>query len=55
MSIKELRRSGLGDLAVADINRDGWLDTRDMQLYLQGGSAGGSAAVPEAAAAAPGW
>ena len=36
VSVKELRRRGLGHLADADLNRDGWIDTRDVQLYLQG-------------------
>jgi hypothetical protein len=36
VSIKELRRLGLGDLAVADFNHDGWLDRADILLYAQG-------------------
>ena len=36
ISVKELRRRGMGELAQADINRDGWLDLRDIQLYMQG-------------------
>ena len=36
ISIKELRRRGLGDLAVADINGDGFLDTQDMTDYMEG-------------------
>ena len=36
VSIKELRRRGLGNLAVADINGDGWVDLNDVQLYMQG-------------------
>jgi len=36
ISVKELRRRGMGELAQADINRDGWLDMRDIQLYMQG-------------------
>jgi hypothetical protein len=35
VSVKELRRSGYGHLAVADLNRDGWVDIRDMQRYVQ--------------------
>jgi hypothetical protein len=35
VSVKELRRRGLADV-VADINRDGWVDLRDMQLFTQG-------------------
>ena len=36
VSVKELRRQGLGHLVVADINHDGWVDLRDIQLYMQG-------------------
>jgi uncharacterized delta-60 repeat protein len=35
ISVKELRRLGRGDLAFADLNRDGWVDIRDMQRYVQ--------------------
>ena len=34
--MKDLRRAGYGHLAVADLNRDGWVDLRDMQMYMQG-------------------
>ncbi len=37
ISLKELRRTGLGHLAVADLNGDGWVDASDMQQYLQQG------------------
>jgi len=37
VSVKELKRSGNGHLAVADLNRDGWVDLRDIQMYMQGG------------------
>jgi hypothetical protein len=50
--VKDLRRAGLGDLAAADLNGDGWVDTRDLQLYMQGGGAG--TATPEVPAGAPG-
>jgi formylglycine-generating enzyme required for sulfatase activity len=30
ISVKDLRRRGLGELAAADLNRDGWLDLRDV-------------------------
>ena len=43
MSVKELRRRGLGHLAESDMNRDGWIDLRDMQLYLQGAGPAASA------------
>jgi parallel beta-helix repeat protein len=36
VSIKELRRAGLGHLEEADINMDGWLDQTDMALAMQG-------------------
>jgi hypothetical protein len=36
VSVRELRRMGLAELAVADLNHDGWVDTRDIQLYMQG-------------------
>jgi len=37
VSVKELRRRGLGELVAADVNRDGWLDIRDMRQYMQQG------------------
>ena len=43
VSVKELRRRGLGHLAESDMNRDGWIDLRDMQLYLQGAGPAASA------------
>ncbi|MEY4118905.1 MAG: hypothetical protein RLZZ116_2233 [Planctomycetota bacterium] len=36
VSVKELRRQGLGHLSAADMNGDGWVDLRDIQLYMQG-------------------
>ena len=36
VSVKDLRREGRGDLVAADLNLDGWLDLRDLQLALQG-------------------
>ena len=36
ITIKQLRQRGLGDLAVADINGDGVLDTEDMAAYMEG-------------------
>ena len=46
VSLKELRRRGLGHLAGADLNGDGWIDVRDVQAYLQ---SGGNAVSAEAA------
>jgi hypothetical protein len=37
VSVKELRRTGNGHLAVADLNRDGWVDLRDIQMCMQAG------------------
>jgi hypothetical protein len=36
VSVKDLRRQGLGHLAAADLNRDGWVDLRDVQQFMQG-------------------
>mgnify|MGYP003903448349 CR=1 FL=1 len=36
VSVKDLRRQGLGHLAAADMNGDGWVDTRDIQLFMHG-------------------
>jgi hypothetical protein len=36
VSVKDLRRAGLGHQAIADINGDGWVDTTDLALMLQG-------------------
>jgi len=36
VSVKDLRRAGLGHLAVADINNDGWVDQTDIGLAIQG-------------------
>ncbi|MBU3727700.1 MAG: hypothetical protein FGM37_00400, partial [Phycisphaerales bacterium] len=36
VSVRELRRMGQGELAIADLNGDGWLDTEDMSLWMQG-------------------
>ncbi len=36
ISVKELRLMGLGDLAVADLNSDGFVNLADMELYMQG-------------------
>ncbi len=37
ISVRELRRRGLGNMTKADFNRDGWVDTTDMAIYMQGG------------------
>ena len=36
VSIKDLRRAGLGELEQADINGDGWLDAEDIAMAMQG-------------------
>jgi|GEM_PF-955606 len=46
ISVKELRRRGMGELTVADLNGDGWVDMRDVQAYMNGGSSGSAPAVP---------
>ena len=40
VTLKQLRRMGMGDLAVADINRDGRVDSADIVAFLQGQRAG---------------
>ena len=35
VSVRELRRTGQGELIAADLNGDGWVDLADMQLYMQ--------------------
>jgi hypothetical protein len=37
ISVRELRRTGMGELIQADLNRDGWVDMRDIQLFMQNG------------------
>lgn len=53
ISVKELRRQGLGEVAGADLNADGWLDLRDVQMSLQGGH--GAAPTPSAESEVRGW
>jgi len=36
ITVKQLRAQGMGELAVADLNRDGVLDSADMEAYMQG-------------------
>jgi hypothetical protein len=36
VSVRELRRTGRGELIAADLNGDGWVDLADMQMYMQG-------------------
>jgi hypothetical protein len=36
VSVRDLRRAGMGDLAIADLNNDGWVDTKDVSLWMQG-------------------
>jgi len=42
VSIKQLRREGLGRLESADINHDGWVDAVDVQMFMQGRRGGGA-------------
>ena len=49
IAVKELRRRGLGELSTADVNRDGWLDDRDVALVLSGVRPPGSASVDSGA------
>jgi len=35
ISVRELRRTGMGELIQADLNGDGWVDLDDMQYYMQ--------------------
>ena len=35
VSVRELRRRGMGELIAADINGDGWVDVTDIQLAMQ--------------------
>ncbi len=37
-SVKDLRRAGLGHLAVADLDRNGWLDLRDVAHFAAHGA-----------------
>ncbi|MEY4118812.1 MAG: hypothetical protein RLZZ116_2140 [Planctomycetota bacterium] len=47
VSVKDLRRAGLGDAVEADLNHDGWVDIRDIQLFVQsGGGANGGLDAP---------
>ncbi len=39
ITVKELRRLGLGHLAAADLNGDGRIDARDIQQYIEHGGA----------------
>jgi hypothetical protein len=48
ITVRELRRRGLGDLAAADINRDGVLDEADLALVLQGVEPTQDAGTPDA-------
>lgn len=36
ITVKQLRAQGMGELAVGDLNRDGVLDSADMEAYMQG-------------------
>jgi hypothetical protein len=36
ISVQQLKRRGLHDLIVADLNHDGWLDVQDMEAFANG-------------------
>jgi hypothetical protein len=36
IAVRQLRRMGLGSQAIADINNDGWVDSTDIALLMQG-------------------
>ena len=36
LSVVELKRRGLGELVVADLNHDGWLDQNDTIAFMGG-------------------
>ncbi|MFM1823457.1 MAG: hypothetical protein RI967_1723 [Planctomycetota bacterium] len=38
VSVKDLRRAGLGHLAAADLDRNGWLDLRDVARFAEYGA-----------------
>ena len=38
VSVKDLRRAGLGHLAAADLDRNGWLDLRDVARFAEHGA-----------------
>jgi len=46
ISLRELRRRGLGHLAGADLDGDGWLDATDIQMFAEGRGQS-SASTPE--------
>jgi len=52
VSVKELRRRGLGALAAADLTGDGWLDERDIQVAASGAGTFGHASAENTT---PGW
>jgi hypothetical protein len=46
IKVSQLRAMGLGDQASADINGDGWVDTTDMSLMMQGAQPRNTAKKP---------
>ena len=48
ITVRELRRLGLGDMAAADMNGDGVLDAQDLALAMQGADRTEDAGAPDA-------
>ncbi|MEY3026669.1 MAG: hypothetical protein RLZZ238_1566, partial [Planctomycetota bacterium] len=57
VSVRDLRRAGLGYMADADINGDGWVDSTDMALAMQGIYKVNGVPTPQAESAleSPNW
>ena len=36
VSVRDLRRAGMGEFAIADLNHDGWVDVTDVTMWAQG-------------------
>jgi len=57
VSVKDLRRMGLGHMAAADLNGDGWVDGADMALAMQGlyRDSNGSLSAQDQPISLPNW